>query len=303
MKKKVIVFKIFFFLIFGFAQGENDINGRIIFYDEYKKPYKPKLSYFEEMFLVFAVNQADNSICSNEIHPVSSAEGINYEYVLVINKNCKNNILFIHYNMNNFIGWKKMKPHPVVNWKNDSPLPPSYPLKILRKRNPSKKERDGNFKLGKNFLEKRELKKAQFYFCEASRGDEINYGKSIVTFLRQKGHDKIASEIINNNENLKGSLEEFVPILPTTLKPINRIFGIVTLEDGFELPGVTVTISGSSITSRTTITSTDGKYKFTDLPSGSFNITFQIGGFNAKSYKDIKISPGKPVTLNVVMDI
>lgn len=289
--------------MFGFIQGENDINGRIIFLDENIKPYKPKLSYFEEMFIVFAVNQSDNSICSSEIHPVSSPEGIHYEYILVINENCKNNILVIHYNMNNFIGWKKMKPYPVVNWKNDSPLPPSYPLRILRKRNPGKKEQDENFNLGKKYLEKRELNKAQFYFCEASRGDEINYGKSIVTFLEQKRYHDIASEIINKNENLKGSLKEFVPILPTTPKPIKGIFGIVTSEDGAGLPGVTVTISGSSIETRTSITSAEGEYKFTGLPSGSFNITFEIQGFNTKSYKNIQISPGRIVTLNVVMDM
>lgn len=300
MKKKIIIFKILFFLIFGFIQGKNVVSGRIIFLDEFENPYKPKLSYFEEMFIVFAVNQSDNSLCSNEIHPVSSPEGIHYEYVLAINTNCKNNILMIHYNTNNFIGWKKMKPYPVVNWKNDSPLPPSYPLKILRKRNPEKNERNENFNLGKKFLEEGELKKAQFYFIESSRGKEIDYGKSVITFLKQKGYHLMANEIINSNENLE---RFFYAPPPPPPPPSGGITGMVTSEEGGRLPGVMVTIRGPSIGTRTTTTSTDGKYRFLDLPPGSFDITFELAGFKTKSYKDIRLSLGKTLTLNIVIDI
>ena len=59
-----------------------------------------------------------------------------------------------------------------------------------------------------------------------------------------------------------------------------RFTGTVTDAQGGVLPGVTVTAKSPSLMGvRTTVTEADGKYSIASLPSGPYELTFELSGF------------------------
>lgn len=58
------------------------------------------------------------------------------------------------------------------------------------------------------------------------------------------------------------------------------ITGVVKSGDGTVIPGVTITVSGPSLQgTRSTVTSDEGRYRFTGLPPGKYRITAEMSGF------------------------
>ena len=61
-----------------------------------------------------------------------------------------------------------------------------------------------------------------------------------------------------------------------------RLTGTVSDPQNAILPGVTVTARSPSLQgSRTVVTETDGKYSIAALPSGEYELTFELSGFSA----------------------
>lgn len=80
------------------------------------------------------------------------------------------------------------------------------------------------------------------------------------------------------------------------------LVGQVTLAEGGPLPGVSVTLSGAAIGTRAVTTSAEGHYRFLRLPPGNYELKFELTGFKTVERKDIRVSIGSTVELNIVME-
>jgi len=81
------------------------------------------------------------------------------------------------------------------------------------------------------------------------------------------------------------------------------IYGSVVLADGSKIPGVLVTLTGDKIGRLTTISSERGNFRFLALPPGQYELRFELEGFKTVIRKDIELSLGRSVTLNILMEI
>lgn len=83
-----------------------------------------------------------------------------------------------------------------------------------------------------------------------------------------------------------------------------KIVGKIFLNSGELLPGVQVELSGSALLEgkRTTVSSENGSYFFLDVPLGKYRVTAAMEGFKTASYRDIAVSPGGVVTLNMILE-
>src|SRR5688572_16562376 len=78
------------------------------------------------------------------------------------------------------------------------------------------------------------------------------------------------------------------------------IQGRVTDAQGAVLPGVTVTATSPAlIQPQTTITSETGNYRFPAVPPGSFELTYELAGFNSLKRSGISITLGFTANVNV----
>jgi Carboxypeptidase regulatory-like domain len=68
------------------------------------------------------------------------------------------------------------------------------------------------------------------------------------------------------------------------------------------LPGVTVTITGTTLMgTRNTTTMEDGVYRFGGLPPGDYSITYELAGFRTLKREDIRVGAGFTATVDVEM--
>src|SRR5262249_51407337 len=69
-----------------------------------------------------------------------------------------------------------------------------------------------------------------------------------------------------------------------------RITGIVTDNTGAVLPGVSVTAAGPALLqAQTTVTGTDGTYRYPALPPGLYTVTFELTGFQTLKREEIRL--------------
>ena len=82
------------------------------------------------------------------------------------------------------------------------------------------------------------------------------------------------------------------------------IEGKVADESGAMMPGVAVTLSGEAVLGTpTTITVSDGSYRFRALAPGTYNITFQLSGFADFHREGILIAGARTITVNVSLSL
>ena len=74
------------------------------------------------------------------------------------------------------------------------------------------------------------------------------------------------------------------------------VTGSVPDEQGGVLPGVTVTIVGNDRTA-TFVTEADGKYRFLNLPPGTYRMTAELTGFSTVVREDVVVIVGQTVDL------
>ncbi len=83
-----------------------------------------------------------------------------------------------------------------------------------------------------------------------------------------------------------------------------RLEGAANDAQGLVLPGVTVTLeSDELVAARTATTDVDGSYRFAQLVAGSYNMTFELGGFQTVVFEDITVVGGSTFEINATMDI
>ena len=83
------------------------------------------------------------------------------------------------------------------------------------------------------------------------------------------------------------------------------IEGKVTDESGAVLPGVTVTISSPALQSPQleTTTNESGRYRFSDLPAGKYDVTCMLPGFQSVTIKELQVAANFIATRDVRMGV
>lgn len=93
-----------------------------------------------------------------------------------------------------------------------------------------------------------------------------------------------------------------LPVLSFAQLKGGDIYGSVVLADGSKVPGVLITLTGEKIGKLTTISSDKGNFRFLSLPPGAYELRCELDGFKTVIRKDIEISLGRNVTLNILME-
>jgi hypothetical protein len=85
----------------------------------------------------------------------------------------------------------------------------------------------------------------------------------------------------------------------------SSIDGVVTDESGGTLPGVTVTITSPAlqVPAMTTITDTQGRYRFIDLPRGTYQLRFELQGFDPLVRQSLEVNAGFAARVNVSLKV
>lgn len=83
------------------------------------------------------------------------------------------------------------------------------------------------------------------------------------------------------------------------------IDGVVTDESGAALPGVTVTATSPSlqVPALTQVTDGEGCYRFIDLPRGTYQIRFELTGFDPRLRTDLVVNAGFAARVDVQMKV
>src|SRR5450631_3977946 len=82
------------------------------------------------------------------------------------------------------------------------------------------------------------------------------------------------------------------------------IDGIAKDQQGGVLPGVTVTLRNQdSGVTRTSVTETDGRYRFLALAPGRYHLSAALSGFASKDVGDITITIGLSVAQDFTMGL
>lgn len=81
------------------------------------------------------------------------------------------------------------------------------------------------------------------------------------------------------------------------------LMGVVSMEDGVTVPGVTVVISSPALVigKMTSVTNENGVYRFANLSPGVYELSFQLEGFRTVIRKDIRVSALQTYTVNATM--
>jgi hypothetical protein len=91
-----------------------------------------------------------------------------------------------------------------------------------------------------------------------------------------------------------------VVLLPTLARAQSSVAGIVRDASGAVLPGVTVEVSSPALIekSRTATTDGSGQYRVTDLPPGTYMLTFSLSGFATVKRDAVTVSGSGVVAVN-----
>src|SRR3989442_690897 len=83
-----------------------------------------------------------------------------------------------------------------------------------------------------------------------------------------------------------------------------RLTGSVVVAQNAVLPGVTVTAKSPALMGiRTVVTESDGKYSIAALPSGEYEMTFELPGFTAFKRGNLKLALGQIMTVDAQMHV
>jgi hypothetical protein len=85
----------------------------------------------------------------------------------------------------------------------------------------------------------------------------------------------------------------------------STIDGVVTDESGGLLPGVTVTITSPAlqVPSMTMASDSQGRYRFIDLPRGTYQLRFELQGFDPFVRQGLEVNAGFAARVNVQLKV
>ena len=83
------------------------------------------------------------------------------------------------------------------------------------------------------------------------------------------------------------------------------IDGVVTDDSGGALPGVTITATSPALQVKqvTTVTDDEGRYRLIDLPRGTYQIDFELGGFQPFRRSGLQLTAGFAARVNATLQI
>lgn len=87
--------------------------------------------------------------------------------------------------------------------------------------------------------------------------------------------------------------------------PTGKLDGYVTDSEDLALPGTTVTIKSPSLISpeMNNVTNEKGYYRFIGLPSGIYQVKFEMAGMKTIIREGISVTAGRSTTLDVVIEV
>src|SRR6476659_2056222 len=96
-----------------------------------------------------------------------------------------------------------------------------------------------------------------------------------------------------------------VVLCPALARAQSSVAGIVRDASGAVLPGVTVEAASPALIekSRTTTTDGSGQYRMTDLPPGTYALTFSLSGFTTVKHEAVAVSGSGVVPVNAEMKV
>lgn len=99
----------------------------------------------------------------------------------------------------------------------------------------------------------------------------------------------------------------FVVATPAAAQRISAssIAGTVVDESGGVLPGVAVTAKSPAlqVPQLETVTDTDGRYRFADLPAGVYSIRYELSGFQPVAHEGLQLTVGFAARVDVTLKI
>jgi carboxypeptidase family protein len=91
-------------------------------------------------------------------------------------------------------------------------------------------------------------------------------------------------------------------VLPGTAQTTSAVTGTVTDSSSGILPGVTVDISGPSLTGlQTAVTDEEGVYRFVGVPPGVYTLIYELPGFARVTREEIELTANVIAVVNVAM--
>src|SRR5205085_2206476 len=94
-------------------------------------------------------------------------------------------------------------------------------------------------------------------------------------------------------------------IVPASAFAQATLAGVVKDASGAVLPGVVVEASSSALIEKTRTATTDGtgQYRITELPPGSYSLTFTLSGFSTVKRDTIDVSGAGVITINADLKV
>ncbi len=93
------------------------------------------------------------------------------------------------------------------------------------------------------------------------------------------------------------------PGLDAAQEETGEITGTIKLDDGCELPGLFVEVTGAPLEKKKiTVSNPKGIYKFPALPRGSYDLVFKLEGIKTVKRKNVLVRAGAVVTLDIIME-
>ena len=88
---------------------------------------------------------------------------------------------------------------------------------------------------------------------------------------------------------------------PVFAQETGSVSGTITMDDGTNLPGVTVTAAGEVLPQpRIVVSEAEGGYRFPFLPPGAYELTFEMDGMATQKYS-LEVLLEKNTVVNVTM--
>lgn len=86
--------------------------------------------------------------------------------------------------------------------------------------------------------------------------------------------------------------------------PLGQVVGTVRDGTGAILPGASVTLTSKDTGDvRHTIASDRGSFVFSQVPAGTYTVTFELSGFKTATYTDVKVDPAQEYALEAKMEV
>ena len=97
----------------------------------------------------------------------------------------------------------------------------------------------------------------------------------------------------------------FLFLLPTIAQTQTTLAGMVRDSSGLILPGVTVEASGPALIekARSAVTDTSGQYRITDLPPGTYSVTYALTGFSRVVREGLVLSGSGVISIDIELRV